>query len=85
MRMFFPIELVPCYIQSELLDLLESMIKHEGYEYAFTVANSNDKNDNEIQLYVNRGYKVFNEIQKDKLSEALGANINFNVSYRKDV
>lgn len=81
----FPIELVPFYIQSELLDLLESMIKHEGYEYAFTVANSNDKNDNEIQLYVNRGYKVFNEIQKDKLSEALGANINFNVSYRKDV
>ena len=38
-----------------------------------------------IRDSVNRGYKVFNEIQKDKLSEALGANINFNVSYRKDV
>ena len=29
--------------------------------------------------------KSLMKYKKDKLSEALGANINFNVSYRKDV
>lgn len=75
----------PKILVNELITLLEKITKKENIEYAFITSTIKELNFEETKTFLKRGYKKFNEINKEQLEKCLGANVYFDETYRKKV